>query len=66
MVPFHAPAGTADAIEAIGPGATVGSPMYDMDPTHGLAVAAVALLPVAVWLARRLGGRADRPDRRGL
>lgn len=57
MVPFHAPAGTADAIEAIGPGATVGSPMYDMDPTHGLAVAAVALLPIAVWLARRLGGQ---------
>jgi hypothetical protein len=55
MVPFHVPAGTADAIEALGTGATVGSPMYDMDPSHGLGVAAVALLPVVVWLARRLG-----------
>lgn len=57
MVPFHVPAGTADAIEALGTGATVGSPMYDMDPSHGLGVAAVALLPVVVWLARRLGGQ---------
>ena len=56
MFPFHAPAGTADTIAALGGGATVGSPLYDMDPAHGLAVAAVAVLPIVLWLGRALGG----------
>ena len=36
--------------------ATVGNPLYDIAPGHELAVAAVALLPVAAWMARTLGG----------
>jgi hypothetical protein len=50
---FHLPVpvdGAAAAAEV------VGSPMYDMAAEHGLAVAAVALLPVAAWLARAFGG----------
>ena len=52
MFPLHVPVGTAAAAG----GASIGSPMYDMDPSHGLAVAAVAILPLVVWLARQLGG----------
>lgn len=41
-----------------GVGDYLGSPMYEVLPEHGLAVAAVALLPVAAWLLRRRAGRA--------
>ena len=33
-----------------------GNPMYDMAVGHGMAVAAVALLPVVAWIARALSG----------
>lgn len=56
MPPFHVPAGAGEAAATLGSGATVGSPLYDMDPSHGLAVAAVAILPLVLWLARHLGG----------
>ena len=52
MTPFHVPAGTEDAVTAL-----VGNPLYDMASEHGLAVAAVALLTVAAYLARSIGGR---------
>jgi hypothetical protein len=52
LTAFHVPAGTDDAVTAL-----VGNPMYDMGVEHGLAVAAVALLPVVAYLVRAIGGR---------
>ena len=47
MLILHNPAGTSETLAAV-----VGNPVYDMASEHGLAVAAVAMLPVAAWLAR--------------
>lgn len=55
MLSIHPPVGTG-SIAAPGVEATVGNPLYDMDPAHGLAVAAVAALPLVLWLATTLGG----------
>jgi len=54
MFILHVPTGS-DAVAVAG--AVVGNPMYDMAAGHGLAVAAVALLPLEAWLARAVGGR---------
>jgi len=52
MFILHVPTGTAAAATD----GVVGNPLYDMATGHGLAVAAIALLPLVAWLARAVGG----------
>lgn len=56
MLALHPVVGDGASVAAPGSAATVGNPLYDMDPAHGLAVAAVTALPFVLWLAATFGG----------